>query len=258
MKIWYSRGSTSRSPLGQSFATSRQEYENHLPPAFCIGRSDFSKLPSLFRGFTRDIKKKKKETSHESRLETRFHSSSRDANENGRCYEASRDRSRDRTSFPNFVKNLNSSLPSSCGYFPSSKLEFATDINYSYFLSTFSRVISNLYLRCVKLLEFIDSEINFFFSKRNLSLQQPSLEITLSIETSSWSVVPSKDDYEKQTAVQVVKRLSIDTRHLRTFERITVKETWNASKTKENENFRNSPTVAVLSSNLVLQVETRS
>lgn len=110
----------------------------------------------------------------------------------------------------------------------------------------------------MKLLEFIDSEINFFFSKRNLSLQQPSLEITLSIETSSWSVVPSKDDYEKQTAVQLVKRLSIDTRHLRTFERITVKETWNASKTKENENFRNSPTVAASSSNLVLQVETRS
>lgn len=165
VKIWYSRGSTSRSPLGQSFATSRQEYENHLPPAFCRAVRFFEAsffIPRFYEAY----KKRKKREKETSRLPSRdafpfFHRERKTVN---RCYEASRDRSRDRTSFPNFVEESQlPSPPSSCGYFPSSRLEFATDINYLYFLSTFSRVISNLYLYCVKLLEFIDSEIFLFF-----------------------------------------------------------------------------------------------
>lgn len=186
VKIWYSRGSTSRSPLGQSFATSRQEYENHLPPAFCRAVRFFEASFFIPVGFTRDIKKEKKREKETSRLPSRdafpfFHRERKTVN---RCYEASRDRSRDRTSFPNFVEESQlPSPPSSCGYFLSSRLEFATDINYLYFLSTFSRVISNLYLYCVKLLEFIDSEIFlFFFKEISLRFQQPSLEISLSIE----------------------------------------------------------------------------
>lgn len=86
-----------------------------------------------------------------------------------------------------------------------SKLEFATDINYLYFLSTFSRVISNLYLYCVKLLEFIDSEINFFFFflrfKRNLSVLNNLLQKLLCLEafnlacsapTSSKDAIPKR------------------------------------------------------------------
>lgn len=185
VKIWYSRGSTSRSPLGQSFATSRQEYENHLPPAFCRAVRFFEAsffIPRFYEGYKK--REKKRERNITIPVSRRVSVLRRERKTVNRCYEASRDRSRDRTSFPNFVEESQlPSPPSSCGYFLSSRLEFATDINYLYFLSTFSRVISNLYLCCVKLLEFIDSEIFlFFFKEISLRFQQPSLEISLSIE----------------------------------------------------------------------------
>lgn len=63
VKIWYSRGSTSRSPLGQSFATSRQEYENHLPPAFCRAVRFFEAsffIPRFYEGYKKREKKRER------------------------------------------------------------------------------------------------------------------------------------------------------------------------------------------------------